>query len=164
MSARLVRIARQAPAGTPIAPDDSWVARLLTRLWPCVLMDGGRRCPYLRRWTIHKAHRWSLYVHQFIGDDWSTDRHDHSARFISIGLWGRYLEETDRGTRLWRAPWIRTFPATHAHRLRLVDGRHCWTLALVGRVTRSSGFYVDGQWWPSAVYQGSGRATSHTAC
>src|SRR2546423_15062897 len=103
-------------------------------------INGGERCPtYLWRWTILKWNgHFSIYLHHFVGDDWSRDLHDHPKRFISIGLWGWYIEETPySGSAEWaalgpvrtryRAPWIRTFPASHIHRL-VVPSKNCWTL------------------------------------
>jgi hypothetical protein len=88
-------------------------------------INGHERCEtYLWRWTITKWCGRGIYLHHFIGDDWSRDLHDHPKRFISIGLYGWYIEET-RWTgvpggmhfKKYTAPWIRTFPATHIHRL-----------------------------------------------
>ena len=82
------------------------------------------------------------YLHCMVGDDWSRDMHDHPKPFLSIGLWGSYVEETPTGTRTYKAPWIRTFPAHHVHRLRLAPGcKRCWTLVFTGPETREWGFW-----------------------
>lgn len=59
-------------------------------------IDGGGRCPtYLYRWTLMKLpFGYKVYLHHFVGDDWSLDFHDHPKRFWSIGLWGWYEERT----------------------------------------------------------------------
>ena len=124
---------------------------LLTRLWGSPEeVNGAGRCPtYLYRWHLASAFDCKLYIHRFVRDDWSTDRHDHPKRFISIGLWGSYLEHTPAGTQRFRAPWIRSFPAVHQHRLTLPWGE-CWTLVVVLRGEREWGFWHDGrfiQWW-----------------
>lgn len=126
--------------------------RLFTRLWPCMLWTGGVGCPVLRRWTVVKGARGGLYVHHFIGDDWSKDLHDHSGRMVSIGLWGSYEEETPEGKRVWRAPWVRTFPATWTHRLRLVT-KSVWTVIWVGPKERGSGYWFRGRWWHKDIYE-----------
>lgn len=116
-------------------------------------INGGGRCAtYLFRWTLLACRWFAVYLHHFVGDDWSLDMHDHPKRFVSIGLSGRYIEETPAGERLYRAPWIRTFPAEHIHRLRLC-GRDCWTLVIVFRATRPWGFWHLGSWvsWKSYV-------------
>jgi hypothetical protein len=122
-------------------------------------INGGERCPtYLWRWTIFswKGHI-SLYLHHFVGDDWSLDLHDHPKRFISIGLWGSYIEYTP-GTlpgetihTIYRAPWIRTFPATHIHRLA-VPSKNCWTLVAVLKPMREWGFWHLGKFIPWRRY------------
>jgi hypothetical protein len=58
-------------------------------------INGHERCEtYLWRWTVAKWRGRGIYLHHFVGDDWSRDLHDHPKRFISIGLWGWYIEET----------------------------------------------------------------------
>lgn len=58
-------------------------------------INGHERCEtYLWRWTIAKWSGRGIYLHHFVGDDWSRDLHDHPKRFIFIGLWGWYIEET----------------------------------------------------------------------
>lgn len=148
-------------------------------------MDGDGRCPtYLVRWTLLKL--WggrAVYLHKFVGDDWSLDLHDHPKRFVSIGLWGHYIEETPlieffggspnsnlpesrliTQSREYRAPWLRTFPAEHIHRIRLVDRQPCWTLVLVLRTSRAWGFWHQNAWIPWRQYVGSDAATRMKSC
>ena len=117
---------------------------------------------YLRRWRLlglPGSRR--VYLHQFVAPDWFRHLHDHPKWFLSIGLWGSYVEEvpfTPRSRRLttWRfftAPWIRWFPATHIHRISEIGPRGCWTLVVTGRETRAWGFYVDGEWIPWERYE-----------
>ena len=117
-------------------------------------INGGERCPtYLFRWTLASTPWGKLYLHHFVGDDWSLDLHDHPKRFVSIGLAGSYVEESrgyefdDKRTfRAYRAPWIRTFPAHHRHRLSMPGGGSCWTLVWVGRTEREWGFWRGDEW------------------
>jgi hypothetical protein len=162
-------------------------------------MNGDGRCgTYLVRWTLMRF--WSgigVYLHHFTGDDWSRDLHDHPKRFISIGLWGSYIEETPAAPdvihdadvcgcgnaaawcpfnpsatdvepfttwRLYRAPWVRTFPAEHIHRIRLVNGHPCWTLVIVLKTERAWGFWSLGRWIPWREYVASDTATRRKAC
>lgn len=141
-------------------------------------INGAERCPtYLYRWTVLQTRWFKAYLHHFTGDDWSLDLHDHPKRFISIGLWGWYVEETPYiGGKEWaalgpvrttyRAPWIRTFPAEHKHRLT-VPSRNCWTLVIVGRSTREWGFWDGDRFmnWRSYVYGADAeRANRMKAC
>jgi hypothetical protein len=134
-------------------------------------INGHDRCPtYLFRWTIARIGSHKVYLHKFVGDDWSRDVHDHPKRFISIGLWGSYEEET-RGAwdvpswRRWRAPWFRSFPADHRHRITTPWG-HCWTLVIVGPSTRDWGFWHDGKFyrWDDYVRGEGGIADKMKAC
>lgn len=121
--------------------------------------DGGE--PYAYRMAL--ANLWgrcSLYLHVFVGDDWSRDPHDHPKWFLSIGLWGSYDEEVytvpdhawDRpelaGIERFVAPWVRWFPAEHIHRLRVPEGKRVVTLCITGTQTREWGFWskAAGRW------------------
>jgi hypothetical protein len=129
-------------------------------------INGAHRCAtYLYRWTVAKVGDYKVYLHQFVGDDWSMDLHDHPKRFVSIGLWGRYLEETPDDQTWWVAPWIRSFDAIHQHRITTPRG-HCWTLVIVGRPEREWGFWHDGSFipWRRYVAPGSVIADQMKAC
>lgn len=153
---------------------------LLDRLFRHEEINGGGRCPtYLHRWTLLKLWRGAgVYLHQFVGDDWSRDLHDHPKRFVSIGLWGSYIELTPvelTGPRSWerdalhnvlyRAPWVRTFAPEHIHRIVLTESREpCWTLVLVGPTRRMWGFWHGGEWWPWESYLGTEHADTERSC
>lgn len=114
-------------------------------------LDGhGRVDAYMFRWTLLVTRWGKLYLHRFVDDDWSLDLHDHPKRFTSIGLWGCYdewtpwLEHANRRRR-YQAPWFRSFPAEHKHRVTLPDGE-CWTLVWVGPKERDWGFWYNGAW------------------
>lgn len=128
------------------------IASLLDRWFSREEINGGNRCPtYLFRWTLFYFRGFGAYVHRFVGDDWSRDFHDHPKRFISIGVHGQYVEETPNGERIFKAPWVRSFPAEHMHRLRLVNGE-CWTIVIVLKAVRPWGFWHLGQFIPWRQY------------
>jgi hypothetical protein len=141
-------------------------------------INGNGLCPtYLYRWTLLKVgNLFSVYLHKFVGDDWSLDLHDHPKRFWSIGLRGEYTELTPhcwilgipRGCMMaqkWRAPWFRTFPADHVHRLTGPTPEHpCWTLVIVGPATRPWGFWRAGAWIPWRKYVDSSDARANRSC
>jgi hypothetical protein len=131
---------------------------------PVEEINGRERCPtYLYRWTLLKRTNWGVYLHHFVGDDWSLDLHDHPKRFISVGLWGSYFEDTPTGTTRYRAPWLRTFPAAHIHRLR-VPSKNCWTLVIVLRAIRGWGFWHDGRFIAWRDYVDGETADKMKAC
>ena len=139
--------------------------RLIDRFFHLEEINGGERCPtYLYRWTLVRLGKWlAVYVHHFVGDDWTTDFHDHPKRFVSIGIAGEYTEETPSGSRVFRAPWIRTFPAEHVHRISLHKGT-CWTIAIVFKAIRPWGFITRNGWVPWRQYVGSSQADQATNC
>lgn len=138
---------------------------ILDKLFKREDITGGTGCPpYLHRWQLLHRRMFSVYLHKFVADDPCLELHDHPKRFISIGLSGGYIEESPGGTRVYRAPWIRTFPAEHCHRIRLVDGQPCWTLVIVLWTVRPWGFIHEGRWIPWRQYVESGLAEQMKAC
>ena len=139
-------------------------------------INGNGRCPtYLHRWTLFQPRmpKWfwrgfGIYLHKFVGDDWSLDLHDHPKRFWSIGLRGRYIEHRADGTTVtYRAPWIRSFPAEHRHRLTgPTPNDPCWTLVVVGAPVRDWGFWHFERFipWRHYVAPGSPEAAVSTSC
>lgn len=155
--------------------------KLLTRLFLLEEINGNHICPtYLYRWTLLTCGKlFSVYLHKFVGNDWAGDLHDHPKRFISIGLRGRYTEITEidtsnvmppyKGqlfsTRIYRAPWVRTFPAEHKHRLiGPTPERPCWTLVIMLRATRAWGLWSRGAFIPWRQYVGSDEARKNADC
>ncbi len=141
--------------------------KLLNRFFKLEEINGGHVCPtYLYRWTLFRCKWFAIYLHNFVGDDWSTDMHDHPKRFVSIGLWGHYIEETPSNPtgRKFTAPWCRSFPAEHVHRLRLIDGKPCWTLVTVFSASRPWGFWNAGKWIHWRTYVGSADAQAAKSC
>lgn len=131
------------------------ITGIIGRLFRREEINGNERCPtYLYRWTLIRWRGWAVYLHRFVGDDWSRDLHDHPKRFISIGLAGGYVEETPTKVREFVAPWVRSFPAEHTHRVSLGRFRECWTLVIVTPASRPWGFWNSGTWiyWRDYVY------------
>lgn len=139
------------------------VVRWFNRLFEMEEINGHGACPtYLYRWTLGRVGPFAVYLHHFVGDDWSREFHDHPKRFWSIGLKGSYREHTPGLVQDFRAPWFRSFPAEHQHRLtvpRLSGGRlgDCWTLVIVGRKVREWGFWHHGYFVPWREYVDDGR-------
>ena len=141
------------------------VQEWLNRFFKIERITSGEHCPpYLFRWWLLSFFGWKVYLHHFVGDDGARDLHDHPKKFISIGLWGSYIEETPyidhtgsastvlvNRTR-YRAPWVRSFPPEHKHRLILEPNKTCWTLVIVGSPKREWGFWVRGKFVPWFEY------------
>lgn len=125
--------------------------RLLHRLLAYEQLDGDGVAVYMHRWrllALPGGRR--VYLHWFVGPDWSEHPHDHPKRFLSIGLRGWYVErcpDRDPPDRVFTAPWVRTFPPTHRHAITEVSTKGCWTLVLVGRHQREWGFWPTPDCW-----------------
>ncbi len=145
--------------------EEMFMMKFINWLFRMEEINGRDRCPtYMYRWTLFRLGKYmSCYLHHFVGDDWSRDMHDHPKRFVSIGLWGQYTEETPAGERIYRAPWIRTFPANHVHRIRLHSGT-CWTFVIVFKAVREWGFVTPGGWMHWRRYVGSSAADAAKTC
>lgn len=128
------------------------VARFLSLVFPMEEINGNKRCPtYLYRWRLARLLGCAFYVHRFVDDDWCLDCHTHPKRFVSFMVWGRYCETVRNpdGTffdREYAAPWLRSFPAEHAHRTTVREGEECWTIVFVYRAVKPWGFW-HGDYW-----------------
>jgi hypothetical protein len=131
-------------------------------------MNGGGRCPTtLYRWHLLSTRWFKAYLHKFVHDEWSLDLHDHPKRFISIGLWGKYVEWTPGGRgqkpTVHRAPWIRSFPAEHQHRITVPYGP-CWTIAITLKTVREWGWWHKGRFIDWKTYVRSKEGDERSIC
>jgi hypothetical protein len=143
--------------------------KLIRKLFKYETMSGAGTCPiYLERWELLSLLGYEIYLHHFLGDDWALDPHDHPRRFISIGLKGGYIEDSYKCSetsdmiteKKFKAPWIRSFPAEHIHRIRMEKkGETAWTVVIVLRKSRRWGFWQYGKWigWKDYVHNGISR-------
>ena len=98
--------------------------------------------PYLLRWyLVPRNHLCNFYLHRFLSDDDDRALHDHPWWFISFVLWGAYLEHCSDRARVRRAGSIAFRPASHRHRIELIEGKTCWTLIVTGPKSRVWGFW-----------------------
>jgi hypothetical protein len=56
------------------------------------------------------------------------------------------------------APWLRSFPASHLHRVRSSECGNCWTLVIVLPKSKPWGFVQDGVWIPFKQYVFGGKS------
>ncbi|WP_079767394.1 hypothetical protein [Mycobacteroides abscessus] len=153
------------------APTNKGWLRKWLRLEPHQPIGAEGEAPYLLRWYVIPRNRWlNIYLHKFLRDDDDRALHDHPWWFLSLMLWGQYVEVTDEGRTVrsapepWRWFWgdhpLAFRPAKWTHRVELIstsvqdryeDGtwarsatRHklpCWTLIITGRRSRLWGFW-----------------------
>jgi hypothetical protein len=113
---------------------------------------------YLDRWVIKRYEDGrALYLHHFLGSDYPEVHHDHPKDFVSIGLWGSYVDcymdsKEWKKSEEYNAPFFRKFPAEHRHYIWLPEGKTAWTLVKTGPVKQEWGFYPDGYFVPWKDY------------
>lgn len=110
---------------------------------------------YLVRWFILGSkgegdERRSLRLHKIKLSD-NRYFHDHPWKFVSVILWGSYMEHTPYGSRKFRPGMLNRKTATALHRLEL--DRPVWTLFFCGRRQRTWGFVTEKGWVPWYEYE-----------
>lgn len=129
---------------------------------------GAAECPLMLRWTLFN--RWlKLLVHYFPPEVTDSDPHDHPRSFLTFILKGGYyntewvkmdppldlgngetqdyLEEIEyisRGALIYR-------PANHMHIVE-TGGLGCWSIVVMGPISRPWGFLRSGRWIPWKRY------------
>lgn len=118
---------------------------------------------YMERWILETP-LGTLRLHHILRSDDDRALHDHPWSFVSVLLWGSYLETrflwpdqpricARRGlASVRRVRWWNTCRAEAAHRLEL-DRGPVWTLVATTRKTRSWGFWLPGGWVPWRDYE-----------
>ena len=111
--------------------------------------------PYLIRWVLWVPFGLKIYLHKILAGDADRDYHDHPWNFVSLLVWGRYVEETPGGNRSLRS-WVNWHRATDAHRVALFTrhgkARPVYTIILRGKRTREWGFRTPEGWIPWKEY------------
>lgn len=121
----------------------NWFTRLISGSPHFVI--GGTERPYMLRWYLIPRNRLlNIYLHKFLRDDDDRALHDHPWNFLSIMLWGSYLEIRPNGeglrsrSRGWLSMAYRR--ATDRHRV-ILDNGPCWTVVITGPRIRDWGFH-----------------------
>lgn len=114
---------------------------------------------YLRRWTLLRTGKSKflkifglddirIYIHKFMSSDHTRCLHDHPNDLISFIFWNGYDEEYwDNKEKIskfatYKAPCLRKFPASHAHRVDLLNNKPAWSLVFMYKKTRNWGFWL----------------------
>lgn len=127
---------------------------------------------YLDRWGIGHDKVGRVLVHRMQAPDPGVDLHDHPWWFVSIVLWGGYLEQRAstrsapalareaerlgiglRGTTGRRRMFsVRTMRLDECHTITQLRRRTCWTLVIGGPRRRVWGFYLPTGWVDEKTY------------
>ena len=112
----------------------------------------GRVC--LRRWRLWRGRFFSVCLHRFMAPDQSACAHDHPWPFVSLVLWGGYVEEVWPDGDSAAAERVRrgllsmaSREALHCHRVVACRPGWTWTLVLTGPRCRAWGFRTRGGGW-----------------
>jgi len=104
---------------------------------------------YLVRWQFPIGFRRACYVHKIVQSDGDRDLHDHPWNFISILVYGRYVEETPGGNKRLKN-WFNPHRATDLHRVQLFkrNGKEIpvYTVVIRGKRLRDWGFQTADGW------------------
>lgn len=115
--------------------------------------EENRDTPLFTRYTLAKFGRFgNLYLHHFHRDDNRSEHHDHPWNFVSVVLWGGYIEHTPDGKARRKLPGMILFRrAKWAHYTTLI-GKSAVTLVWVSSRKREWGFHTLLGWIPWQVY------------
>ena len=105
------------------------------------IIDGGYR---LDRYHLVESAAVSIRFHHVVTPD-RGELHDHPWDYVTTLVAGCYLEITEEGSELYRAPATLIRSAEHAHRLELPEGP-CWSLIVTGPARRRWGFHTAAGW------------------
>lgn len=92
---------------------------------------------YMRRWIL-RTRFGTLRLHNILRSDNRTAYHDHPFWFLSLILWGGYLESTPKVDKVYRAPSLVAHSPEDLHFLTV--WRSTWTLVVTGPYVREWGF------------------------
>jgi hypothetical protein len=130
--------------------------------------DGG---VYLERWGIEHDRIGGVFLHKMSAPDPGPDLHDHPWSFVSLILWGGYVERRTkiRDVLRWgslgaargrysRLPLsLRPMPRTECHRIIGLLRSTSWSLVIHGPRRQRWGFYTPDGFVDWEAYEGTAR-------
>lgn len=135
---------------------------------------------FLDRWGIRIHWLGSVFLHKMSAPDPGTDLHDHPWTFVTIPLWGGYVERraficpTCNGPADARKHLIMERTETRrpfrprrmrldvAHTIDRLRRRTAWTLVITGPVRREWGFYIPRGWVHHVDYEDTPEGRART--
>lgn len=104
---------------------------------------GNPECPYMRRWVLDFG-QFSIRLHHWLASDDQRNFHDHPWWFVTLILWGGYVDQSPEGDDPLKQGSIRFRKAEFQHTVNVNKGG-CWSVLLTGPTTRRWGFWVKGK-------------------
>jgi len=132
---------------------------MLSKLFPLVKEIRSRfGVLHFRRWRIFESSIFRIYLHQILKSDEDLHEHTHPWNFLSLILWGSYLEENSswrghgiqgkKAVRFCFSPGVSFHFASDSHKLWLTEP--VWTLVFAfgkkrewGYQTRTSAGFIQ---------------------
>lgn len=99
---------------------------------------GDEHCPYMYRTVLDFGRFGSLRMHRWLRGDETRARHDHPQDFLTLVIWGSYIDDTADGQDRLHVGSIRFRKAEHIH---TVTTTGCWTLLYFWPKRREWGFW-----------------------
>lgn len=165
--------------------DDTWEKSRRHGLWHRLTLRRADGRVYLDRWGLGHDRVAKVFVHRMRAPDPGVDLHDHPWWFVSLVLWGGYIEErsmcrdaplraalaeslgqSGRGVVGYRWPGsVKVMRKTECHSIKRLVGRSSWSLVVTGPVRRDRrserstwGFFLPSGWISEKEYDETVRA------
>ncbi len=115
--------------------------------WKHTIIGDGATV-YMKRLTLLATPWFSVKLHKIFRADGQRELHDHPWNFLSVVLWGTYVEETITEPR--EVVWFNWKKAEDSHSISWVSTKPVVTLVFCGPVKRTWGFWVKKPTEPKA--------------
>lgn len=149
---------------TQSRPNDAWETSRKHGLYRRLTLRRSDGLVYLHRWGLSHDRIGGVLLHRMDAPDPGIDLHDHPWWFVSIIIKGGYVEarasnrQPNEQAWITRKPWsVKTMRLDECHTITSLLTKHSWSLVLKGPRRRSWGFYVNEEWMPESVYDGTVR-------
>lgn len=110
---------------------------------------GNLSCPFAYRYLIGTP-LFSIRFHYWKSSDDNRARHTHPWNFITMVLWGQYIDITNNGAELMTPFKIRFRRADHAHWVKI--DKPCLSLVITGREFKHWGMWINEKWVKANKY------------
>lgn len=107
---------------------------------------------HFERWQIIQTRWFGIYFHCIYQADKDLHCHDHPWDYISIPLWGRFVERKKVKEGVYEFNpvhfgMIIKRKAEEFHQIYFLNSKKVYTLFLTGRRKREWGYDVNGKWY-----------------
>lgn len=158
--------------------DDTWESSRRQGPWRRLRLRRADGRVYLDRWGLAWDRVGRIFIHRMTAPDPGIDLHDHPWSFLTVVLWGGYVEQRanireaqdlaviadayptcTRGVIEERRPFRpRVMRLDECHTISHLLRRSCWTLVIGGPRRRRWGFYLPSGYMHEAEYDATVRA------